>query len=728
MKRKNTQKTRGTRKTFLLTMVFSITALICIPLVAIQLWLIQQSTSEIRANNIESYVAALQSNARSYNSQLEMLDYNALKISTDKNVCKPLDSKANGYDMFRAGQVVKGYSVGLPSVEDIGFYYPSRDLVLLGGYQPDKEWFFDTVGAVEEKSQKELMNFLCTLKKTDVFPVHNSDSYGKFLVARPVYLESITDFDGVVIYILDTDELCRTFQANILSGSNVAIANTDGEWVLFDSNFPVKACQNDVFQSFLRSSDQNFLEMTVSQMRVEIYKYTDDTTGNVYLASVVQEASQKQLTAYVDKVMTFMALSLLLVIVLFMITVYINYRPVRKLVQRHSAVIGDSNLSELELLDAAFFARDEKISGQRTLIANFVLGDLIYGTAVDDELLDKQFNHDNFRYFTVLTVSAVELTASQANEVAENLRKNLDNTEVYTTGMPNRPHVLFILLAQDPIDTAVVKAEMHLSLRDIIGSNGDVRVGEVVQNLEDIRKSYYSSFMEPISEQKTDDLIVAGDYPVKEIQYFMQQVCVGDKTRALESLEKIEVVFATRKLRPVYRQYYCYKLLSTFLTGIKNNQIAVSNEEIDALMAFRNPSRLFALLRDTVGNYCDKVTSAVVISNARTQRELLEYVDENLTNCELCLIAAADHMNLSTYAVSRLFKEGTGTGFKEYVTSKRLELAYKMLRTTKDSIGDIAKAVGFESAAYFSTAFRKYYTASPSQVRNGEELSREDVQ
>lgn len=728
MKRNNHRKPRVVRKTFLLTMIFSMIVLICIPLVAVQLWLVNQSTNEIKANHTAAFIAALQSNSRSYNSQLDMLDYNALKISADKKVSKPLDSKANGYDLFQAAQVVKGYSIGLPSVEEIGFYYPSRDSVLLGGYQPSKELFFSTVGAVEEKSQQELMYFLRTLEKMDVFFVRNSDSYGKFLVARPVYLESKTAFDGVVIYILDADELCRTFQANTLSGSNIAVANMNGEWVLFNSEFPVKACQNDTFQSFLRDSERVFLELTASQMRLEIYKYTDDVTGNVYLASVVQEASQKQLTAYVDRVMTFMVLSLLLVIVLFAITVYINYRPVKKLVQRHSAVAGETNLSELELLDAAFFARDEKISGQRSLLAGFVLGDLIYGAAVDSELLDKQFNRDNLRYFTVLTVSAAELTASQANVVVEDLRKNLDNTEVYTTSMPNRPHVLFILLAQDPIDTVMVKAEMHLSLRETIGCDGDVRVGEVVQNLEDIRKSYYSSFVEPVTELESDDLIAAGDYPVKEIQYFMQQVCVGDKARALKSLEKIEVVLATRKLRPAYRQYYCYKLLTTFLTGTKDNQITVPEEEMDALMAFRNPSRLFALLRDTVSNYCDMVASAVAISNARTQRELLAYVDENLTNCELCLISAADHMNISTYAVSRLFKEGTGIGFKEYVTSKRLELAYKMLRTTKDSVGDIAKAVGFESAAYFSTAFKKYYTVSPTQVRNGEEAPREDIQ
>ena len=106
------------------------------------------------------------------------------------------------------------------------------------------------------------------------------------------------------------------------------------------------------------------------------------------------------------------------------------------------------------------------------------------------------------------------------------------------------------------------------------------------------------------------------------------------------------------------------------------------------------------------------------------QMQLLEYVDENLTKCELCLTSVADHMNMSVYAVSRLFKERTGTGFKEYVTAKRLDMAYRLLRTTSNNVVDIGKDVGFESASYFSTVFRKKFGVTPVQARNS---SKEEI-
>ena len=146
----------------------------------------------------------------------------------------------------------------------------------------------------------------------------------------------------------------------------------------------------------------------------------------------------------------------------------------------------------------------------------------------------------------------------------------------------------------------------------------------------------------------------------------------------------------------------------------------IPEEEIEALMTFRNPTRLFALLREAVEKYCDAVASTQEISSAKLQMELLDYVNANLTKGELCLTSVAEYMNMSVYAVSRLFKEKTGTGFKEYITSQRLELAYRLLRTTSDNVVDVGRNVGFESASYFSTAFRKKFGISPVQARNGE--------
>lgn len=708
------------RKSFLLTMAVSIILLICIPLIAIQLWLVQQSISEIKTNYTESYVAALQSNAHSFNSQISLLNKNALKISDDLKVNKLLQDNASGYDVFLAAQAIKDYSIGLPSVEGTCVYYPSRNAVLTEGYWRTMELFYDLVGATEESQQRALVDFLNKLEKIDTFLVDSANG-GKLLIAQPIRLAAQAYFDSAVLYIINLEDLMDTFRVNLPSGANMAIVTPEAEWLLYDAQFPVEECEDETFKQFLLDYQQLFCEMPTQQGFVEIYKYVDYSTGNVYLSSMIKESAQRQLTVYIDRVTAIMTLSLLLLAVFFVVVVYINYKPIRKLVQRHSSMMGKTDLSELELLDSAFFARDEKISNQRNLLASFVLGDLIYGVQVEEGLLNKQFDRSHLRYFTVVTVISVEMSASQSNAVAEEIWKNLDNTEVYTTGMPNRPHVLFILLSEGPIDTVMVKAETVMALRTVLNCDGTVRVGKVVQNLEDIRESYYSSFMEKSNAPQVKEIVTAGDYPAKEVQYFVQRVCMCDKDEALRSLEQIEIIFAIRKYSPAYRQYYCYKLLASFLTGVRENQITISKERENALIAFRNPPKLFELLRETVADCCDQVESVEETSNKKLQKRLREYVEANLNSCELCLTSAADYMNISTYAVSRLFKESAGVGFKEYVTAKRLDQAYMLLKTSSDSVAHIAAAVGIENTKYFFTLFKKYYGVSPQQVRNGEE-------
>jgi len=719
MERSKTGRFSTKRKSFLLTLVVSIILLICIPLISFQLWVVQQSVEEIKTNYTESYIAALQSNAQSFNTQISLLDKTAVKISDDLLVNKLLQENASGYDIFLAAQAIKDYSVGLPSVECTCVYYPSRNAVLTEGYWRAMELFYDIAGAADESQQQELVRFLDDLKKMETLLLIGPGG-NKLLIAQPIRLASQSSFDNAVIYIINLDDLMATFQVNLPSGASMAIVSPETEWLLYDTQFPVAECENDIFKQFLMDSRQHFCELTTQQGFVEIYKYMDYSTGNCYLSAMIKEDAQRQLTVYVDRVRDIMTMSLLLFAVFFIIVVYINYKPIRKLVQRHSVMMGKSDLSDLELLDSAFFARDEQISNQRSLLVGFILGDLLYGTQVNGELLEKQFGQSHLRYFSVVTVTSVEMTTSQSNEVADELWKNLENTEVYTTGVPNRTHVLFVLMSEYPIDEVLVKADVVMAIRTVLGCNGEVRVGKVVQKLEDIRESYYSSLMEESRDMKVNEIATVGAYPAEEVQYFIQRVCMGDEGEALKSLEKIEIIFTMRKYRPTYQQYYCYKLLTSVLTGLRENQITISEEQMDVLMAFRNQPKLFALLRELVSYCCNQVECGEENVNAQLQKKLLEYVEANLYNSELCLTSAADYLNVSTYAVSRLFKESTGTGFKEYVTAKRLDQAYKLLKTTADSVGDVARAVGIENTKYFFTLFKRHYGYSPQQVRTKE--------
>ena len=77
----------------------------------------------------------------------------------------------------------------------------------------------------------------------------------------------------------------------------------------------------------------------------------------------------------------------------------------------------------------------------------------------------------------------------------------------------------------------------------------------------------------------------------------------------------------------------------------------------------------------------------------------------------------ADHFGISTYSLSRLFKNHVGVGFSEYVTAKRLEAARELLLTTDESVGQIAAAVGIPNANSFSRLFKANVGLTPVKFR-----------
>ena len=81
-------------------------------------------------------------------------------------------------------------------------------------------------------------------------------------------------------------------------------------------------------------------------------------------------------------------------------------------------------------------------------------------------------------------------------------------------------------------------------------------------------------------------------------------------------------------------------------------------------------------------------------------------VDELATKSEL----SADHL-------SRIFKDATGWAPMDYFQRRRIHHACTWLLNPRNSITDVAYALGFSDAAHFSRLFRRYQGQSPRKYR-----------
>ncbi|SHE77644.1 two-component system, response regulator YesN [Seinonella peptonophila] len=97
-------------------------------------------------------------------------------------------------------------------------------------------------------------------------------------------------------------------------------------------------------------------------------------------------------------------------------------------------------------------------------------------------------------------------------------------------------------------------------------------------------------------------------------------------------------------------------------------------------------------------------------------RKALDYMRANLHQ-KITLVEVAQYCSMSHYYFSRKFKEELGISFIEYLNQLRIKKAFYYLEQTDWTIQQIAEAIGFDDANYFSRLFKRYQKQTPTEYR-----------
>ncbi|WP_054023144.1 response regulator [Bacillus sp. FJAT-28004] len=104
----------------------------------------------------------------------------------------------------------------------------------------------------------------------------------------------------------------------------------------------------------------------------------------------------------------------------------------------------------------------------------------------------------------------------------------------------------------------------------------------------------------------------------------------------------------------------------------------------------------------------------------RTQRiveKINRYIRERIGG-DLSLTALAEVVYLNPAYLSVLYKQTTGQNISEYIISVRLENAKDLLQGSQYKIHEVAAAIGFDNAGYFTRFFRKNAGIGPQEYRD----------
>jgi AraC-like DNA-binding protein len=110
----------------------------------------------------------------------------------------------------------------------------------------------------------------------------------------------------------------------------------------------------------------------------------------------------------------------------------------------------------------------------------------------------------------------------------------------------------------------------------------------------------------------------------------------------------------------------------------------------------------------------DSSEKAVIVNT------LMKYLNENYMR-QISLETISKSIYLSPAYISKVFREEIGESPINYLIKIRLSKARELLMEGGHSIKEVARAVGYEDAYYFSKLYKKYNNVSPSKVKKPSE-------
>ena len=187
-------------------------------------------------------------------------------------------------------------------------------------------------------------------------------------------------------------------------------------------------------------------------------------------------------------------------------------------------------------------------------------------------------------------------------------------------------------------------------------------------------------------------IIITDDNINNEITY--QQTNINSSLELQRAFDKVKRVSKTKidasvsLLDTISTHYLTKEMGNEFITDVKLN-------------AFNIPD-----LND------DKKFS----NNKNEIKKALAYIDKHIYK-NIQLEEIADHVYLSHYYFSKLFKKEMNVNFITYVNQKKIDRAKIFLIESRMSIEQISRNLGFNQPSYFCKLFKNFAGLTPAEFR-----------
>ena len=144
------------------------------------------------------------------------------------------------------------------------------------------------------------------------------------------------------------------------------------------------------------------------------------------------------------------------------------------------------------------------------------------------------------------------------------------------------------------------------------------------------------------------------------------------------------------------------------------------NEAFDKAFSILASTNDKAVIEQFITDRClEGVTAIAGVQTEKSNpiiKKACDYIEQNLEK-DMSLEQLAGYLNVSTFYLSKLFKEETGDNYISYVTERKLEKAKQLLGDDSLIIKEVTSMVGYNDQNYFSKLFKQKFGMTPSEYR-----------
>ena len=232
-----------------------------------------------------------------------------------------------------------------------------------------------------------------------------------------------------------------------------------------------------------------------------------------------------------------------------------------------------------------------------------------------------------------------------------------------------------------------------------------------------------SRINESIQMYKTSGASSSDNYPYDKERMLISKLKTGDIQEAKALLNDLlgYVFFSQGSNLEIVKSRsleLCSLLSRAAIEGgaTSDSILKVNNQLLTVIPTINNMDDLCYKLQEAIDAFTDCMFEHVPTKNSEVIKKAVQYISKNYAN-NLTLELVANQVHLNPTYFSTLFKQSTGSSFKEYLNMVRVEESKRLLSNTDYSLIDIAVATGFEDQSYFTKVFKKYTGLTPKQCR-----------